>query len=57
MHELQSKDPTFFGDYGASSRLFSLIEIFFNLGLVLGPLLSGLLVEALSFYYTWGLFG
>ncbi|PKX88613.1 MFS transporter [Aspergillus novofumigatus IBT 16806] len=57
MHELQSKDPKLFGDYGASSRLFSLIEIFFNLGLVLGPLLSGLLVEALSFYYTWGLFG
>ncbi|KAB8231381.1 MFS general substrate transporter [Aspergillus alliaceus] len=57
MHELQSKDPTVFGDYGASSRLFSLIEIFFNLGLVLGPLLSGLLVEALSFYYTWSLFG
>ncbi|KAE8393451.1 MFS general substrate transporter [Aspergillus alliaceus] len=56
MHELQSKDPTVFGDYGASSRLFSLIEIFFNLGLILGPLLSGLLVEALSFYYTWCLF-
>ncbi|PLB44415.1 MFS general substrate transporter [Aspergillus steynii IBT 23096] len=57
MYELQSKDPTVFGDYGASSRLFSLIEIFFNLGLALGPLLSGLLVEAFSFYYTWGLFG
>ncbi|KAL2831532.1 MFS general substrate transporter [Aspergillus cavernicola] len=57
MHELQSEDPTVFGDYGASSRLFSLIEIFFNLGLVLGPLLSGLLVETVNFYYTWGLFG
>ncbi|KAA8643943.1 uncharacterized protein ATNIH1004_008139 [Aspergillus tanneri] len=54
--KLQSKDPNVFGEHGANSRVF-LIDVSFNLGLMLGPLLSGSLTEVFGFYYSCGTWG
>lgn len=52
MHELQEKDPNVFGPGGGSSRIFSLTEMSFAAGLMLGPVLCGSLADAFGFYYT-----
>ncbi|KHN93745.1 Major facilitator superfamily domain, general substrate transporter [Metarhizium album ARSEF 1941] len=51
VHDMQTKNPRVFGDYGGSSRVFSMTEISFSLGMMVGPLLSGLLSEAVGYYY------
>lgn len=39
------------------SKVFSSLEIAFNLGLTAGPLLTGSVVEILGFYYTYCVLG
>ncbi|OJJ01817.1 hypothetical protein ASPVEDRAFT_129668 [Aspergillus versicolor CBS 583.65] len=51
MHELESKNPAIFGPYGGNSRLSSLTEVPFTVGMVLGPLLSGTFSELIGYYY------
>lgn len=50
LRELESKDPKLFGVYGATSRVFSMTEVSFNIGMILGPL-SGYLSEEVGYYY------
>ncbi|EME41746.1 hypothetical protein DOTSEDRAFT_135670 [Dothistroma septosporum NZE10] len=52
LRELQAADPNIFGPGGASSRIFSLTEMSFATGLMLGPLICGSLADAVGFYYT-----
>jgi hypothetical protein len=49
--ELESKTPLIFGPNGAGSRVFSLAVTAFTLGIMLGPLVSGSLSEAIGYYY------
>ncbi|KAF7590783.1 hypothetical protein BBP40_002399 [Aspergillus hancockii] len=49
--DMESKNPKIFGEYGGSSRVFSLVEVAFSLGCMLGPLISGSLSEAIGYYY------
>ncbi|OJJ59206.1 hypothetical protein ASPSYDRAFT_151616 [Aspergillus sydowii CBS 593.65] len=51
VHDLESKNPAIFGPYGGNSRLSSLTEVPFNVGMVLGPLLSGSFSELIGYYY------
>ncbi|KAL4801810.1 MFS general substrate transporter [Aspergillus unguis] len=50
--QLQSENPGILGEHGGTSKVFSSLEIAFNLGTTAGPLLAGSVVEALGFYYT-----
>jgi MFS family permease len=47
---MQVKDPFVFGPHGGLSRVFSMLEVAFSLGLMLGPLISGTLTEAFGYY-------
>ena len=48
---MEAKDPKIFGEFGGSSRVFSLTEVAFSLGSMLGPLISGTLSETAGYYY------
>ncbi|KAJ5126633.1 MFS transporter [Penicillium atrosanguineum] len=48
-NDLQAEKPTLFGPHGGSSRIFSITEVTFNMGAMLGPLFSGAIVEEFSF--------
>jgi hypothetical protein len=50
--QIQAENPDIFGSNGAQSRVFSLLEVAFNTGLMIGPLLSGTTVQAMGFYYA-----
>lgn len=52
LHQLRAQDPDIFGPGGGASRMFSLTEISFNAGLMLGPLVCGSISDAFGFYYT-----
>jgi hypothetical protein len=52
IHDHEAKDPNIFGPYGGNSRLSSLTEISFDIGLMVGPLLSGNFLEVLGYYYA-----
>lgn len=57
-NDLLSKDPTIFGRHGGTSRVFSLLEITFSTGAILGPLLAGTLSGVFGFpimVFTLGL--
>jgi predicted MFS family arabinose efflux permease len=41
-----------FGPHGGNSRLSGLIELPFNIGIMIGPLLSGSFSEYLGYYWT-----
>lgn len=41
-----------FGPGGGSSRMFSLTEISFNVGLLVGPILCAAITDAFGYYYT-----
>ncbi|KAJ5309977.1 Aldolase [Penicillium atrosanguineum] len=56
-NDLQSKNASIFGPHGGSSRIFSITEIAFNIGTMLGPLFSGALVEAFDFLTMVGTLG
>ncbi|KAE8365913.1 MFS general substrate transporter [Aspergillus caelatus] len=49
--ELESKHPGIFGPNGGYSRAYSLSNISFTMGLLVGPLLSGSLTDAFGYYY------
>ncbi|KAE8164132.1 major facilitator superfamily domain-containing protein [Aspergillus tamarii] len=49
--DMEAKDPKIFGEFGGSSRVFSLTEVAFSLGSMLGPLISGTLSETAGYYY------
>ncbi|KAJ5520330.1 hypothetical protein N7463_000783 [Penicillium fimorum] len=48
--DMETKHPHVFGGRGGSSRVFSMTEVAYSLGMMLGPLLSGILVETIGFY-------
>lgn len=50
-NELQAENPNIFGPYGGNSKISGVTEIAFNCGMMVGPLFSGLLREALGYYY------
>lgn len=52
LHEMKAEDPMVFGPGGGSSRMFSLTEMSFAVGLLLGPLVGGALAEKVGFYWT-----
>ncbi|KAJ5913976.1 major facilitator superfamily domain-containing protein [Penicillium tannophilum] len=49
LDEVEAKQPNIFGAYGGRSRVFAMSEISFNLGLMLGPLLAGVITENIGF--------
>ncbi|KAL4916724.1 major facilitator superfamily domain-containing protein [Aspergillus aurantiobrunneus] len=51
VHDLESKNPKIFGPYGGNSRLSSMTEIPINVGMMLGPLLSGTVAEFIGYFY------
>ncbi|KAE8356229.1 major facilitator superfamily domain-containing protein [Aspergillus coremiiformis] len=48
---MESKNPKIFGEFGGSSRVFSMTEVAFSLGSMLGPLIAGSLSEVIGYYY------
>ncbi|KAL4963659.1 MFS transporter [Aspergillus stella-maris] len=52
VHELESTNPQIFGPYGGNSRLSGLTEVPFNLGMMLGPLISGSFSELVGYYWS-----
>ncbi|OJJ33487.1 hypothetical protein ASPWEDRAFT_115097 [Aspergillus wentii DTO 134E9] len=48
--DLESKTPGIFGPNGGYSRAYSLSNVSFTMGFLLGPLLSGSLVDAFGYY-------
>ncbi|KAL4994940.1 major facilitator superfamily domain-containing protein [Aspergillus recurvatus] len=52
IHDLERKTPNLFGPYGGNSRLSGLNELPFNIGIMLGPLLSGSFSEYLGYDWT-----
>ncbi|EEQ34560.1 membrane transporter [Microsporum canis CBS 113480] len=51
VNEIQLKNPKIFGEHGGNSRISSMIEVSFSLGMVIGPVLSGSLTELVGYYY------
>jgi hypothetical protein len=49
---MQAENPNIFGENGAQSRVFSMLEVAFNSGLMIGPLISGTVAEVMGFYYA-----
>ncbi|PLB46584.1 MFS general substrate transporter [Aspergillus steynii IBT 23096] len=49
--ELQEKHPGIFGPHGGYSRSYSLSNISFTMGFLVGPLLSGALTDSLGYSY------
>ncbi|KAJ5726786.1 MFS general substrate transporter [Penicillium malachiteum] len=52
VREISAKNPSIFGSHGATSKVFSSVEIAFNVGTTIGPLIAGSLTEMLGFTYT-----
>ncbi|KAJ5618726.1 MFS general substrate transporter [Penicillium herquei] len=52
VREIGAKNPSIFGPHGATSKVFSSVEIAFNVGTTVGPLIAGSLTEMLGFTYT-----
>ncbi|KAF3481805.1 uncharacterized protein GIQ15_04564 [Arthroderma uncinatum] len=51
VNDMQSKNPNIFGAHGGNSRVSSMMEVAFSLGMMVGPLLSGSLTELVGYYY------
>jgi len=47
---VENRRPNIFGPQGGLSRVFAINEVSFNAGLMLGPLLSGILSEEIGYY-------
>ncbi|KAJ5106275.1 hypothetical protein N7456_002950 [Penicillium angulare] len=52
LQSVESDSPGIFGVYGGRSRVLAMSEIAFNLGLLLGPLVTGSLSDIVGFYYA-----
>ena len=57
MNEVQAKDHEIFGYHGGSNSVFALQDIVLSLGLMIGPLITGLLSEAVGYYWMNFTFG
>ncbi|KAJ5108563.1 hypothetical protein N7456_005238, partial [Penicillium angulare] len=57
LNELQDNNPSMFGPQGGSNRVFALQDIALSLGLMIGPLISGLLSESVGYYWMGFTFG
>ncbi|KMQ48662.1 hypothetical protein HL42_0652 [Trichophyton rubrum] len=51
VNEMQTKNPKIFGEHGGNSRISSMTEVAFSLGLIIGPILAGSLTELVGYYY------
>jgi MFS family permease len=49
--ELEDGDPNLFDPNGGNSKVCALLEMAFNVGMLLGPLISGSLLETLGYFY------
>ena len=49
--ELEDKNPGVFGPHGANAKVIALLEMAFNVGMLLGPLVSGVLLETLGYFW------
>ena len=49
--ELEDKNPGVFGPHGANAKVIALLEMAFNVGMLLGPLVSGGLLETLGYFW------
>ncbi|KAL4962486.1 major facilitator superfamily domain-containing protein [Aspergillus stella-maris] len=52
VYEIKERNPGLLGKHGATSKVFSSIEVVFNLGTTLGPIIAGSLMQGVGFYYT-----
>ncbi|KAJ5701247.1 MFS general substrate transporter [Penicillium malachiteum] len=52
VREISAKSSSIFGPHGAISKVFSSVEIAFNVGTTVEPLIAGSLTEMLGFTYT-----
>ncbi|OKL58641.1 hypothetical protein UA08_06326 [Talaromyces atroroseus] len=57
IREIQEANPGIFGPNGGYSRAYSLTNLSWNFGLLVGPLLSGSLAETVGYYYMNFTFG
>ena len=48
---MEAKDPHLFEANRSNLRVFSMTEVGFSLGMMLGPLLTGSLFELVGFFY------
>ena len=48
---MEAKDPRVFEINRSNLRVFSMTEVGFSLGMMLGPLLTGSLFETVGFFY------
>lgn len=49
--DMEAKDPRVFEANRSNLRVFSMTEVSFSLGMMLGPLLTGSLFETIGFFY------
>jgi MFS family permease len=49
--ELEDENPGIFGPNGANSKVCALLEMAFNVAMLLGPLISGSLLETLGYFW------
>ena len=51
MKKIQEEQPNRFGPNGKMSSAYSLTNFTWNLGLLIGPIISGSLVRTVGYYY------
>ncbi|KAK2763904.1 hypothetical protein FQN54_009523 [Arachnomyces sp. PD_36] len=51
VNRLQAQDPEKFSARAGNLRVFSMTEVAYSLGTMVGPLLTGLLIEGVGFFY------
>ncbi|PYH67349.1 MFS general substrate transporter [Aspergillus vadensis CBS 113365] len=51
LEEVEKDTPTLFGPNGGRARCFALVSISFNVGLMLGPVVTGFLFESAGYFY------
>lgn len=56
-NQLEAEHPGVFGPNGGNSRAFSMTNISWKSGMLLGPLISGALTESVGYYYMNLIFG
>ncbi|KAJ5899616.1 hypothetical protein N7495_004360 [Penicillium taxi] len=57
VQEYEFKYPKIFGANGGRGRAFGLTEMSFNMGLIVGPILSGSLSQVIGFFYMNAILG
>lgn len=49
--DMEAKDPRVFESNRSNLRVFSMTEVSFSFGMMIGPLLTGSLFETVGFFY------